>query len=123
MNTPRLVRLVIVCSAMLLCDVFAQPAPVPLMLLVPDEPPVMFNRYEPAGGPLQRFTSRPGAWYVTLNLASAPKWPTEFMVTLGDSRHELRVYALDTNFQGDVLGVHLLPMELSRTRHGQAHYT
>jgi len=111
-----------VLGVLLVGDAFAQRAPEPLLQLMPDDLPVMLSRYEPAGGPLQRFTSRPGAWYVTLYLAMPPQWPVELMVVPRDPSHELRVFALDTTQMGEVNSTHLLPMSYGRTRHGQVRY-
>lgn len=109
-------------NALLLGDALAQLAPVPQVLLIPDDRPAVLNRYEPAGEPLQRYTARPGAWYVALYLAAPPQWPVEFMVTSLDSRHDLRVFALDTTNMGEVSNVVVLPMTASRARRGQMNY-
>jgi hypothetical protein len=79
----------------------------------------MLEHYTPAGGPLQRFTSRPGAWYVTLFLAAPPQWPVEFTVVPRTSSHELRVFALDTTATGEVNSVSALPMVFSAPHRGQ----
>jgi hypothetical protein len=101
----------------LLGAAYAQPAPQPLLQLRPDNVPVLLQRYTPAGGPLQRFTSRPGAWYVALFLAAPPQWPVEFMVMPRHADHELTVFALDTDAAGEVNSVTRLPMSYQRAKH------
>jgi hypothetical protein len=119
-----LMRTLLLALASLSCAVLAQPAPEPLFQLLPNGRPVMLERYTPAGGPLQRFTARPGAWYVTLFLAAPPQWPVEFTVVPRTPSHELRVFALDTTPTGEVNSIGSLPMVYSPPRHGQpAHYT
>lgn len=49
----------------------------------------------PAGGPLQRFMSRPGAWYGVVFVPVAPRWPVQVWVWQRTRTHELRITAMD----------------------------
>ncbi len=65
------------------------------VLIEPDAPPRLVRRFMPAGGPLARFESRPGAWYALLYVPVAPQWPIELSFWPPERRHELRLTALD----------------------------
>lgn len=116
----KVLACVLLLGARLLSPVLAQPAPVPLLQLLANERPVLLDRFEPAGGPLQRFTSRPGAWYVTLFLAVPPQWPVEFVVLPRNRSHDLRVLALDTTETGEVNSATALPMGYRAAGRGHA---
>lgn len=68
--------------------------------LWPDEPPLHLREWWPAGGPLQRQGSRPGAWHATLALPLDVREPVQLWFwpsRRGAERqpHELRVTLLD----------------------------
>ena len=65
------------------------------LLLAPDGRAVQLHRFTPAAGPLQRHTSRPGAWYALLYLPMAPQWPVQLRLWSTERGHELRLFALD----------------------------
>lgn len=60
-----------------------------------DEPPQRFDAYFPAGGPLQRFADRPGAWYCIVFVPVAARWPVQLWAWQRSGSHQLRVLALD----------------------------
>ena len=59
------------------------------VLIEPDAPPRLVRRFMPAGGPLARFESRPGAWYALLYVPVAPQWPIELSFWPPERRHWL----------------------------------
>lgn len=78
-----------------------EPAPVEgFDVLLPDDAPLALSRYVPAGGPAQRHTSRPGAWYTAVFLPMLPGWPVQVWITRRARTHELRVIALDASPSG-----------------------
>ncbi|MEW5882396.1 MAG: hypothetical protein AB1761_18395 [Pseudomonadota bacterium] len=60
-----------------------------------DEPALVQTHYRPAGGPLSRYTSRSGAWYVPVFVPLAPGWPVQLWVWQRARTHEVRLLALD----------------------------
>ena len=65
------------------------------LVLVPESRPRLLQRFTPAGGPLERHTGRPGAWYALLYLPMAPAWPLQLMLWSSARGHGLRLFALD----------------------------
>ncbi|MFN8897076.1 MAG: hypothetical protein ACK5Y0_05020 [Pseudomonadota bacterium] len=66
-------------------------------VLYVDDAPLMLSHYVPAGGPTQRHTSRPGAWYTAVFLPLAPQRPVQIWVAQRLRTHELRVRVLDAS--------------------------
>ncbi|MFN8897112.1 MAG: hypothetical protein ACK5YM_03430 [Pseudomonadota bacterium] len=64
-------------------------------VLFPDEAPLLRPAVVPAGGPLARFMSRPGAWYGALFVPLAPGWPVQLWLRQRARSHELRLTVLD----------------------------
>lgn len=64
-------------------------------VLFTDDQPLSPGRAMPAGGPLQRFTSRPGAWYSIVFLPMSSQWPVQVWLWQRERTHEIRIFALD----------------------------
>lgn len=96
----------------------AQLAPRPTVQLVANDRSVRIDRFEPADGPMERFTSRPGAWYATVFVTLAPQMPVELTVLQPNPSHELKLLALETDVTGEVLREHALPMSYVAPRRG-----
>lgn len=72
-------------------------ATMPLPLAV-DDLPQRLDHYLPAGGPLERHTARPGAWYTAVYVPRLPPphlWPLQLWLWQRDAAHGLRISALD----------------------------
>ena len=65
------------------------------LLLAPDGPALLLSRYLAAGGALERFRSRPGAWFALLFVPLWPRWPVELLLRPQRRGHALQVLALD----------------------------
>jgi hypothetical protein len=66
-------------------------------VLYVDDTPLPLSHYVPAGGPSQRHTSRPGAWYAAVFLPMAPRWPVQLWVWQRVRTHEVRITVLDAS--------------------------
>jgi hypothetical protein len=69
--------------------------PLPLAI---DDLPQRLDHYLPAGGPLERHTARPGAWYTAVYVPRLPpphSWPLQLWIWQRDAAHGLRISALD----------------------------
>lgn len=66
----------------------------PLWLPV-DDVPQRLDNYLPAGGPLERLTGRPGAWYGVVFVPLTSRWPVQLWAWQRSRSHQLRVTALD----------------------------
>lgn len=64
-------------------------------VLFVDDAPLPLGRAVPAGGPLQHFTSRPGAWYSAAFLPMSPRWPLQVWLWQRARTHDIRMLALD----------------------------
>jgi hypothetical protein len=62
-----------------------------------DDPALVLTHYHyrPAGGPLDRHMSRPGAWYVPVFVPLAAGWPVQLWIWQRARTHEVRLLALD----------------------------
>lgn len=89
------------------------------LLLAPDGRVVQLRRFTPAAGPLQRHTSRPGAWYALLYLPMAPQWPVQLRLWSTERGHELRLFALDAAPDEALSVVQALPLETETSRIGR----
>jgi hypothetical protein len=63
--------------------------------LEPERPALQLRQFQAATGPLDRFTSRQGAWYALLWLPMPVQWPVEVVLAAPARRHNLRLTALD----------------------------
>ena len=89
------------------------------LLLPPDGRAVQLRRFTPAAGPLQRHTSRPGAWYALLYLPMAPHWPVQLRLWSTERGHELRLFALDAAPDQAPSVVQALPLDTETSRIGR----
>lgn len=64
-------------------------------VLIIDDAPLPLAGAVRARGPLQRFASRPGAWYSAAFLPLSPRWPVQVWLWQRAHTHEVRVAALD----------------------------
>lgn len=78
-----------------------------------DEAPLGLTYAQPAGGPLQRFTARPGAWYTVVFVPMVPRWPLQVWLWQRVRTHELRVLALDASPWGPVSVAVPVPLRVS----------
>lgn len=90
------------------------------VFVVPQAREQLLWEFTPAGGPLQRHTSRPGAWYTLLYLPVAPQWPMQLLLWPPERRHELRLFALDQPPDESPSVVHPLPLEVEVGHGGRA---
>ena len=88
------------------------------LVLVPESRPRLLQRFTPAGGPLERHTGRPGAWYALLYLPMAPAWPLQLMLWSSARGHGLRLFALDAAPDEAPTVVDPLPLETEISRVG-----
>lgn len=63
--------------------------------VIPQAREQMLWYFTPATGPLDRFTSRPNAWYALLYLPMEPLWPMQLWLRQQEARHDIRLLALD----------------------------
>lgn len=76
-------------------DVSAFYDAIPVVTLYPDEPPTRVTFYFAGGGPLERFTSRPDAWYALYRLPLYPNQPCTILLNHDNEPEKIRVFALD----------------------------
>lgn len=69
----------------------------PAIAVYPDDFPLDVAFFFPAGGPLERFTGRPGAWYALYHLSLDPGSPYDLILTHHGDPGRMRVYALDNH--------------------------
>ncbi len=84
-------------------------------VLYVDDAPLLLSHYVPAGGPLQRHTGRPGAWYTAVFLPMAPRWPVQVWLSQRVRTHELRVTALDASPVGTAGVAVAVPLTVARS--------
>ena len=87
-------------------------------VLYVDDAPLPLSSYVPAGGPLQRHTSRPGAWYTAVFLPMAPGWPVQVWFKQRTRTHELRVVVLDASPAGHASVAMAVPLLVGRNAGG-----
>ncbi len=89
----------------------------PAITVYPNDAPSA-AAFFPAGGPLERFTGRPGAWYALYRLPMYPGRPYELLIGHVGDPARLRAYALDDHPFGKVnvkLEIPLYRMETWRS--------
>jgi hypothetical protein len=69
----------------------------PAIPLFPDGPPVEVAFFFPSGGPLERFTARPGAWYAIFRLPMSPGRPYDVVIGHAGDPARMKVFALDNH--------------------------
>ena len=94
-------------------------AAAPLPLLVADEAPLLIEHYAPAGGPLDRHTARPGAWYSAVFVPLQTRWPVELWVWQRTRAFQLRVFALDGWPAAAASVIYPLPLRAGATPQGR----
>lgn len=75
--------------------IYAYNYAIPVVTLYPDEPPTRVTFYFSGGGPLERFTSRPDAWYALYRLPLYPNQPCAILLNHDNEPERIRVFALD----------------------------
>jgi hypothetical protein len=65
-------------------------------VLFVDETPMPLSAVVPAAGPMNRFLSRPGAWYGVFFLPLSPGWPVQLWLSSRARSHSVRLLALDS---------------------------
>ncbi|HAR96106.1 MAG TPA: hypothetical protein DCR97_09115 [Deltaproteobacteria bacterium] len=89
-------RLPAILLAMLFAfDVYALQDVVPVATLYPEEPPTRVTFFFSAGGPLERFTSKPDAWYALYRLPLYPNQAYAILLSHEEEPERIRVFALD----------------------------
>lgn len=76
----------------------------PAITLYPDDYPLGVAFFFPSGGPLERFTSRPGAWYAIYRMPLYPGRPYDVLLGHAGDPARMKVYALD-NHPFDVVSI------------------
>jgi hypothetical protein len=69
----------------------------PAITVSPDEYPVDAYFFFPAGGPLERFTGRPGAWYAIFRSPMYPGRPYDLILVHNGDPGRMKVFALDNH--------------------------
>lgn len=90
------------------------------VLVVPEQREQLLWNFTPADGPLERHTSRPGAWYALLYLPVAPQWPMQLLLWPPERRHQIRLFALDQPPDEFPTVVHPLGLEVEMGHGGKA---
>lgn len=67
----------------------------PAIMVFPDDPPLDVSFFFPAGGPLERFTGRPGAWYAVYRLPLHPGLPYNLVLEHSGDPGRIKLFALD----------------------------
>lgn len=82
------------------------------VVLMPQGRARMLQRFTAAGGPLERHTARPGAWYALLYLPMLdPQAPRQLLLWSTERGHELRLFALDAAPDDAPTVLHPLPLD------------
>jgi len=74
----------------------------PAITVYPNDFPVGASFFFPSGGPLERFTGRPGAWYAIYRLPMYPGRPYELLLGHDGDPSRMKVYAMDAHPFGKV---------------------
>ena len=69
----------------------------PAITVFPDDFPVDVSFFFPAGGPLERFTGRPGAWYAIYRTPMYPGRPYDLIVEHKGDPGRMKLFALDSH--------------------------
>jgi hypothetical protein len=105
MRLPRLAAL----AAVLLAIAGNAPADTlfngaPAITVFPDEYPVDASFFFPAGGPMERFTGRPGAWYAIYRSPMHPGRPYDLILEHNGDPGRMKIFALD-NHPFDIVSI------------------
>lgn len=74
----------------------------PAIPLFPDDFPSNVPFFFPSGGPLERFTGKPGAWYALYRAAMYPGRPYDLLLWHPGDPDRLKIFALDGHPFGPV---------------------
>lgn len=77
------------------CDVYAYHDIVPVATLYPEDPPTKVTFFFSAGGPLERFTSKPDAWYALYRAPLHLNQAYAILLSHKEEPERIRVFALD----------------------------
>lgn len=88
----------------------------PAIPVYPDDYPVEVAFFFPAGGPLERFTARPGAWYAIYRMPMYPGVPYDLLLTHAGDPARMKVFALDNHPFDKVAVRHELPFRKQEAR-------
>jgi hypothetical protein len=69
----------------------------PAIMIQPDDFPVDVAFFFPAGGPLERFTGRPGAWYAIYRTPMYPGRPYDLILEHKGDPGRVKLFALDNH--------------------------
>lgn len=69
----------------------------PAITVFPDDYPVDVSFFFPAGGPLERFTGRPGAWYAIYRTPMYPGRPYDLILEHKGDPGRMKIFALDNH--------------------------
>lgn len=69
----------------------------PAITVFPDDYPVDVSFFFPAGGPLERFTGRPGAWYAIYRTPMYPGRPYDLILEHKGDPGRIKLIALDNH--------------------------
>jgi len=69
----------------------------PAITVFPDDYPVDVSFFFPAGGPLERFTGRPGAWYAIYRTPMYPGRPYDLILEHEGDPGRMNIFALDNH--------------------------
>lgn len=69
----------------------------PAITVYPDDYPVDVSFFFPAGGPLERFTGRPGAWYAIYRTPMYPGRPYDLILEHAGDPVRMKLFALDNH--------------------------
>jgi len=82
----------------------------PAITVFPDDSPVDVSFFFPAGGPLERFTGRPGAWYAIYRTPMYPGRPYDLILEHNGDPGRIMIFALDNHPFGKVTVKYELPL-------------
>ncbi|HZW36440.1 MAG TPA: hypothetical protein VFF01_05820 [Candidatus Deferrimicrobiaceae bacterium] len=69
----------------------------PAITVFPDDYPADVSFFFPAGGPLERFTGRPGVWYAIYRAPLYPGRPYDLILEHKGDPERLKIFALDNH--------------------------
>lgn len=90
----------------------------PAITVFPDDFPADVSFFFPAGGPLERFTSRPGAWYAIYRTPLYPGRPYDLILEHSGDPTRIKIFALDNHpFERVSVKAELHPVKAEGRRH------
>ncbi len=89
------------------------------LVLPPDGRAQPLRHVVPAGGPLQRHSARPGAWYTLVYLPMHTPWPMQLQLEPTGRGHDLHLLAMDAAPDDAPTVVLPMPVESEARPHGR----